>query len=185
MFTLSILQATRLRAASYFTGIILALTLFPSCLTKVHPPPSTQLCTFILSNIFNTCHNPTSSTGIIPYQVNFIIQYQQGNLWITLDEKTINSASPPSTSVIIHSKVPNDNTVYEVETTLTGGACARCALTQYGSSTCLQIPSGGAYSAGFPRWHYQSGPLVGGRLTYTISNWGHIDNVSCGCTVPN
>jgi hypothetical protein len=169
----------------HFAAIFCISICYYSCSFHPHPPPPTKACTFTLSNIFSTCHNPTSSSGIIKYSVNFLVYYYNGSTRNTLDEQNLNSATTPSTTMTINSKVPSDGTTFQVEATLTGTQCAKCALTQYGNSTCLQLPSGSGYTAGVPRWHFLSGPIVYGNSTFSVLNWIHIDNVSCGCVVPN
>jgi hypothetical protein len=167
-------------------GILLTQTF--SCASPFNSPPKRQVA-FELSNIFTTCHNPTNSTGIIPYKVELILYlYLNNNVNDALsmyEDVTANSASTPSSSIVLQALVPEDGTPYAFEIIITGTECARCALTKYGQTTCLQTPDGlQAYHAGVPRWRHFYGPNSGAR-TWFINNWTSIDNASCGCIVLN
>ena len=167
-------------------GIILTQSF--SCASPFNSPPKKQV-SFLLSNIFTTCHNPTSSSGIISYKVELMLYlYLNDNVNNKLSmyqNVTANSASTPSSTIVLQALVPKDATPYAFEIIVTGTECARCALTSYGQTTCPQTPLGlHAFHAGVPRWRKFYGPNSGAR-NWFINNWTSIDNASCGCSVTN
>ncbi len=170
--------------------IILLLSVFSSCMVKIHPPPSTTPCTFTLNNIFLNCHNPLSGNKIISYKLTFIVWYINGNDKKTLDIQNITSSQTnPSSTVVINSKVPSDATEWEWEVTVTGTQCSTCALTQGPNNyTCIQSNTPSGVTAAIPTLHQIVGPMVRiPRPGYTtINNWSPGENVagSCGCVVP-
>ena len=172
--------------------LLLYLCCFGILITQVSscasPFNGTKMTTvnFNLVNVFTTCHNPTSSTGIIPYRIimylyTYINNNSNGALTM-YDDVTANSASTPSSSITLQAPVYHDGTPYAFKIIVTGIDCARCAITQ----NCPQIANGNntAFSAGIPQWEYFSGPQSGAQ-TFLISNWTPFDNWSCGCSVPN
>jgi hypothetical protein len=146
--------------------------------------------TFELSNIFTTCHNPTSSTAITPYKVTFNLWYYTGpasaGFINDFEYLTFSSANPVSSSFNFQAQVFHNGTPYGFEIDIVGTQCARCALTSYDNVTCAQNPNAQktAYSAGVPMWRYVYGPATGAR-NFFVNNWQHVDNVSCGCSVNN
>jgi hypothetical protein len=171
--------------------ILLSSFLFQSCVVKVHPPPSTGPCTFTVSGIFATCHNPLSSTKPLTYSMVFIVYYYNGNDKLILNQQNISSSKTnPSSTVVISSELPKDGSTWSVEVTVTATQCSTCALTQYGASDiCIQTQSPQGTTAARPVLHYWPIETVGYTSTRSIilnlSSRAENAANSCNCTVPN
>lgn len=169
--------------------VFLITSIFNQCAPKLPTLPRSAACTFTLSGIFANCHNPTNSTGPISYTVDLKVQWYSGSIAQTLDEKTATSSSPPSSTMTIVSKVPNDGTPWQVVVLVTGTQCARCALTQSAQGPCTQEPITSPYAGYtaakpvFQAYYSRSGYYS----AFGVGDWVQLSNVnnSCNCTVPN